>query len=60
MQSLKKNWLVVSNYDMRNFVNFYSNTQKPENFFSMGSFCPEYTRFELQKYRGVIYHDNEQ
>ena len=26
----------------------------------MGSFCPKYTRPELQKYRGVIFHDNEQ
>ena len=34
----------VFKYDMRNF-------------FSMSSFCP---RFELQKYRGVIFHDIEQ
>ena len=46
-------------YDMRNLVNFHQTTQKSENFFSMGSFCPKYTRFELQKYRGVIFHDTE-
>ena len=46
-------------YVMRNLVNFHP-TQKSENFFSMGSFCPKYTRFELQKYRGVIFHDTEQ
>ena len=45
-------------YDMRNFVNFYPTTQKSENLFSMGSLCPKYTRFELQKYRGV--NDTEQ
>ena len=45
-------------YDMRNFVNFYPTTQNSENLFSMGSLCPKYTRFELQKYRGV--NDTEQ
>ena len=47
-------------YDMRNLVNFHPTTQKLENVFSMGSFCPNYARFELQKYRGVIFHDTEQ
>ena len=47
-------------YDMRNLVNFHPTTQKSESFFSMGSFCPKYTRFDLQKYRGVIFHDTEQ
>ena len=47
-------------YDMRNLVNFHPNTQKSENFFSIGSFCPKYTRFQLQKNRGVIFHDTEQ
>ena len=31
-------------YDMRNLVNINSATQKSEFFFSMGSFCPNYTR----------------
>ena len=44
-------------YDRRNLVNFHPKTQ---NFFSMGSFCPKYTRFELQKYIGVIFHDTEE
>ena len=26
----------------------------------MGCFCPKYTRFGLQKYRGVIFHDTDQ
>ena len=33
-------------YDMRNLVRFRLTTQKSENFFSMGLFCPEYTKFE--------------
>ena len=45
---------------MSNLVNFYPTTQKSENFFSMGSFCPKDTRFDPQKYRGVIFHGNEQ
>ena len=46
--------------DMKNLVNFHPTTQKTENFFSMGSFCPKCARFELEKYRGVIFHDTEQ
>ena len=46
-------------YDMRNLVNFHPTTQKSEKFFSVGSFCPKYTRFELRKYRRVIFHDAE-
>ena len=45
---------------MSNLVNVYPTTEKSENFFSMGSFCPKDTRFDPQKYRGVIFHDTEQ
>ena len=37
-----------SKTDMRNLVNFHPTTQKSENFFSVGSFCPKYTRSEIQ------------
>ena len=47
-------------YDIKNLVNFHPTTQKSENFFSMGCFCLKYIRFELQKYKGIIFHDNEQ
>ena len=47
-------------YDLKNLVNFRPTTQKSENFSLMGSFCPKYVRFELKKYRGVIFHDTEQ
>ena len=47
-------------YDMRNLMNFHPATQKSENFTQMGYFCPKYMMFELQKYRGVIFHDTEQ
>ena len=47
-------------YDMSNLVNFHPNPQKSENFTSMGFFCPKYIRFELKKYRGVIFHYTEQ
>ena len=46
--------------DMRNLVNFHPNTQTSENFTSMSCFCPKYIKFEIQKYRGVIFHDTEQ
>ena len=47
-------------YDMKDLVNFNPTTQKSESFTSMGYFCPKYMRFELKKYRGVIFHDTEQ
>ena len=43
-----------------NLVNFQSAFQKPKNFTLMGSFYPKYIRFELKKYRGVIFHGNGQ
>ena len=46
-------------YDMRNLVNFHPTTQKSENFFSIYSFSQKYARFELQKYKGVTFHDTE-
>ena len=49
-----------SKNDMRNLVNFHSTTQKYKNFTSMVYVCPKYIKFELKKYRGVIFHDNEQ
>ena len=42
------------------FGDFPPTTQKSENFTPMGYFCPKYMRFELKKYRGVIFHDTEQ
>ena len=47
-------------YDLRNWVNFHPITQKFKNFTLMGCFCPNYMRFELKKYRGVILNDTEQ
>ena len=61
MQSLKKNWLVVSNiYDMSYLANSHPTIQKSKNFTPMGYLCPKYMRSELKKYRGVIFHDTEQ
>ena len=42
-------------YDIRNLRDFHPVTQKSENFPVMRSFCPKYIRFELKKYRRVIY-----
>ena len=47
-------------YDMINLENFHPITQKSENFTPMGSFFLGYLRFQLKKYRGVIFHDTEQ
>ena len=40
--------------DMRNF------TRKSKKFVLIGSLWPKYILFELQKYRGVIFHDTEE
>ena len=45
-------------YDVKNFVNFHSTTQKFSNFTPMGSFCPKY-EVRAKKQRGVIFHDTE-
>ena len=45
--------------DIRNLVNFHPTTQKSENFTLMDCFCPKYMRFELKRYRRVIFYDTE-
>ena len=47
-------------FDMRNLVNFHRNTQTSEKVTSMGYFPPKYMRFEVKKYKGVIFYDTEQ
>ena len=49
-----------SKNDMRNLVNFHPATQKSKNVTSMGYFGPKYMKFELKKYRGVIFNGTEQ
>ena len=45
---------------IRNLTNFDPSTQKVSKISSlMGSFSAEYILFELKKYRGVIFHENE-
>ena len=48
-----------SKNDMRNLVNFHPTTQKFNIFNFLGNFCPKYMRFEIKKYRGVIFNDTE-
>ena len=59
MQSLKKLTL-GSKKDMKNLMNFHPTTQKSKNFTSIGYFRPNYLRFELKRYRGVVFHETEQ
>ena len=48
-----------SKSEMKNLVNFYPTSQKSENFILMGYFYPKYMRFELKKYKGVIFYATE-
>ena len=45
--------------DMKNITNFDANTRKSKKSVLIGSLRPKYLLFELQKYRGVIFHDTE-
>ena len=42
--------------DMKNITNFDPNNRKSKKFVLIGSLWPKYLLFELQKYRGVIFH----
>ena len=53
MQKLKGNWLIV--------LKLTWGTSKIKKIFVLiGSLWPKYILFELQKYRGVIFHDTEE
>ena len=58
-EKLKENLTCSFKYDMRSLVNFHPSTQTSKNFTSMGYFCLKYVRFELKKYRGVVFHGSE-
>ena len=47
-------------YDMRNFVNFHSTTQKFQNFTSICYFCPKDIMFQLENFSGIMCHNTEQ
>ena len=56
----KEKLLCGFKYDIRNCMNFHTTTQKSKKFTSMGYFCTKYMRFELKRYRRVIFHDSEE
>ena len=45
----KEKLTFTSKYDFSNLVNFQPTTKMSQNFTLMGSFCPNYVRFELKK-----------
>ena len=49
-----------SRNDIRNLVDFHATTQKFKDFPSIGYFYPKYMRFELIKYKVVIFYDTEE
>ena len=47
--------------DIRNLINFDSNTCKVSNIYtSMECFWPKYKTFGQEKYRGVIFHETRE
>ena len=59
MQSLKKNWLVLSKWH-KEFGNFSPNHLKVWQVHFEGLFLSKVQSFELKQFRGVIFHDTEQ
>ena len=43
--------------DMRNLANFHQSTRSVKIGTLMGFFCPKLKMYELNIYRGVMYHD---
>ena len=60
MQSLKKNWFLVPKKAWGISWIFTQPLKKSKNLTSMSYFCTKYMRFELKKYRAVIFHDTKQ
>ena len=58
--TLKKNWLMVSKTAWWIWWIFTRALRNLKIFTFMGYFCPKYIMFELKKYRGVIFYDNEE
>ena len=42
-----------------NWLNFHQSTLTSENCILMGSFCPKYTLFQLEDFRGIMCHDTK-
>ena len=60
IQKLKKNWLVVLKLTWVTSQILTRALESLQNFVLIGSLWPRYILFELQKYRGVIFHDTEE
>ena len=59
-QKLKRNWLVVLKSTWTSQILTWTLEKSKIFFVLIGSLWPKYRLFELQKYRGVIFHDNEE
>ena len=46
--------------DLRNWQSFTRALESVKIWTLMGSFCPNYKRYDIKNYRGVICYDNEE
>ena len=60
IQKLKRNWLVVLKLTWTSQILTRALKKSKKFFVLIGSLWPKYILFELQKYRGVIFHDTEE
>ena len=58
--NFEKKLTLGSKNDIKDLVSSHAMTQESKNSTLMRYFCPKYLRFELKKYRGVIFHDTKQ
>ena len=56
--TLKKNWFVVSEMTRISWILTWA--LKILKSFTLTTFCAKYIRFDLKKYRGVIFHNTEE
>ena len=59
IQKLKRNWLVILKLTQGTSQILTRALKSKKTFVLIGSLWPKYLLFELQKYRGVIFHDTE-
>ena len=60
IQKLKRNWLVVLKLTWTSQILTRALEKSKKCFCLIGSLWPKYIFFELQKYRGVIFHNNKE
>ena len=60
LKSDAKDKLICCSKNDKNLVNVKLSTRNSQNVHLIGSFCAKYRTFDLNNYRGVIFHDTNE